>query len=188
VIVRHAASGEIVTRAGNRDPVAAPHGIYPCAGGEHIAIAVFDDEDWRSLVAVIGGPAGGQVDRFARVEARRAAQDELYRLVGAWTRTRSARELMVELQGAGVEAGLVQRGADLLSDPQLHHRGHFVPLAHRRLGTLQVEHAGIILSDQVRSLSAPGPDLGQHTDEVLSRALGLSADEIRGLRARGALA
>ena len=35
---------------GNRDPLAAPHGVYPCKGADQwCAIAVFGDEEWLAL-------------------------------------------------------------------------------------------------------------------------------------------
>jgi crotonobetainyl-CoA:carnitine CoA-transferase CaiB-like acyl-CoA transferase len=94
---------------------------------------------------------------------------------------------MERLQAAGVPAGVVQRQSDLLADAQLAHRGHFVTTHHAHLGTLLVERAGFRLADGPGGYSRCGPLLGEHTDAILRDVLGLDADEIARLRARGVL-
>src|SRR5579859_7314136 len=59
--------------SGNRleYPCAAPHGVYPCAGCDlWIAIAVFDDREWQTLVGVMGAPDWASDPRFASQQAR----------------------------------------------------------------------------------------------------------------------
>ena len=107
-------------------------------------------------------------------------------LTGA-TRAHEPYALMTRLQAAGVEAGVVQTCADLLQDPQLAHRGHFVRLQHRHLGELAFEHYGIRFSEGARRLETPGPDLGEHNLRVLGD-VGYREDEIRSLVEAGVLA
>src|SRR5262249_59526686 len=50
VVARFSANDEVVTRQGNADHHACPHGIYPCAGDDRwIAIAATSDAEWRAL-------------------------------------------------------------------------------------------------------------------------------------------
>ncbi len=85
---------------------------------------------------------------------------------------------MRRLQEAGVEAGVVQTAADLIVDPQLSHRGHFETLRHVHLGELAFERSGFRLSYSTAGYRSAGPNLGEHTEEVLREILGLDADEI----------
>ena len=49
-LLDYVANGRIAGRQGNRDPYAAPHGVYPCRGaGRWVAIAVFTEEEWRAF-------------------------------------------------------------------------------------------------------------------------------------------
>jgi benzylsuccinate CoA-transferase BbsF subunit len=186
VIVRCSANGEVVRRAGNRDPSAAPHGVYPCAGEDAwIAISVGSDAEWEALVAALGGPAWAREPAFATATARAANADALDARLSDWTRGFGAYALAARLQQEGVAAGPVQNVPELLRDPQLAERRHFVRVEHPVLGSLFVERSGFRLSEDAGGFERPGPLLGEHTEEVLGGILGLSRAEIEELVARG---
>jgi benzylsuccinate CoA-transferase BbsF subunit len=185
MIVRCSASGEVLSRAGNRDETCVPHGVYPCAGEERwIALAVSSDDEWIRLCDVLGDEDLARDARFATVAARRQNETDLDERLAALSEPFDAYELMERLQAAGVQAGVVQRADDLNRDPQLAHRGHFQSLPHVHLGEMRFEHYGIQLSENPRQLRSPGANLGEHNDEVLRDFLGLGDDEIRELEAR----
>jgi benzylsuccinate CoA-transferase BbsF subunit len=189
VVVRCSANGEVVGRSGNRDAHAAPHGVYPCRGEDRwIAIAVWSDDEWRRLREAMGDPDWARAAQLATGEGRLGDPDAIDEALSAWTARSDPRELAAALQEAGVEAGVVQNEADLLSDPQLAHRGHWVPVEHPHLGPLLVERAGFRLSASPGGYARPGPLLGEHTDGILRDLLGLSPDEIARLRREEVLA
>jgi benzylsuccinate CoA-transferase BbsF subunit len=189
MMVRYAASDEVMVRAGNRDEQAAPHGVYPCRGEDRwIAIAVHSDEEWRLLRREMGNPPFGQDPRFDTRAGRLEHADELDGYVGRWTAQHDAQELMEALQEAGIEAGALQRMDELLEDPQLAHREHFRRLEHVHLGELAFETYGIRLAESPPVIETPGPNLGEHTEAVLARLLGYAPDEIARLAAKGVLA
>ncbi len=188
MMVRYSARGEVMERDGNRHEAAAPHGVYPCRGDDRwIAIAIFSDPEWRLLRRVMGDPPFGQDPRFDRLGGRLAHQDELDEHLAAWTRGFDAHELMARLQSEGIEAGAVQSFDDLLRDPQLAHRGHFRTVHHVHLGDLRFEHYGIRLESSPPELATPGPNLGEHTEEVLRTLLGYSEADLHRLTQAQAL-
>jgi benzylsuccinate CoA-transferase BbsF subunit len=181
-VVRFSANGEVVGRAGNRDAALCPHGVYPCVGGDRwIAIAVTSDAEWRALCAAMGDAGAAARDRFADPDALDAR-------IAAWTRGFDAYALAETLQAAGVPAGPVQDFQQLLDDPQLAHRGHWVPLRHSKLGELPFERCGFRLSEDAGALRTPGPNLGEHSGDVLGELLGLGGDEIARLTREGVIA
>ncbi|MDA7785225.1 CoA transferase [Pseudomonadales bacterium] len=116
--------------------VQAPHGCYRCldetrsTGADEatqvkinerwIAIACTNDTQWQSLCTLMQNPSWCQEARFSSAQGRHQAQEELNTLVGQWTATNEAYDLMARCQSAGVPAGVVQDGADLVErDPQL---------------------------------------------------------------------
>jgi benzylsuccinate CoA-transferase BbsF subunit len=189
MIVRQSANGEGEVRRGNRSERAAPHGAYPCRGDDRwIAIAVEDDDAWRALAAALGDPDWTRDPALASVEGRLAAESQIDARLAAFTREHDALALAERLQAAGVPAGPVQTFADLLDDPQLAHRGHFVPLRHVHLGEMPFERSGFRLSASPGGYERPGPNLGEHNREVLGGVLGLSDGEIDDLTARDVVA
>ncbi len=187
-MVRYSGNGEVVGRRGNRDDPAgshaAPHGVYPARGDDRwIAICAHTATDWDALRRVIGDPSWTDDERFASLEKRREHEDALDERLAAWSAQFDAHELMARLQHAGVGAGVVQTTADLIMDPQLAHRGHFETLRHVHLGELAFERSGFRLSHSAAGYRHAGPNLGEHTEEVLREILGLDAAEIARLRA-----
>jgi benzylsuccinate CoA-transferase BbsF subunit len=153
-----------------------------------VAIAVRDDEAWAELVEAMARPDWALRDELASAEGRLAAREEIEQKLAAWTADREVSELAESLQAAGIEAGPVQDFKDLMTDPQLAHRGHFVRLEHAALGPVALERRGYRLSETDGGIQAPGPLLGEHTRAVLSHVLGMSDDEIDRIEAEGVTA
>ena len=177
-------------RQGNRDPGAAPHGVYPCLGDDRwIAIACTSDQQWQSLQNHIAPTGDGWPfeKRFATLMGRKAEEDELDSLMGQWTPVWDARKLMETLQVSGVPAGMVNDTSDLFQDPQLIHRQHFQYLDHPEIGVYATERSELTLSLTPGNIERPAPLMGQHTEEVLTGFWGLSTEEYQSLKEDGAL-
>ena len=172
-------------RAGNHSSRAVPHGAFPCAGEDQwIAIACWNDQQWRALAAI----AGLNADTHPHLQDRLQAREAIERALGAWTQTRKSSALAQRLQEAGIEAVPVADFRFLLEeDPQLALRGHFVHLERAQTGPSIYERNGFRLSNAHSGVDAPTPLLGEHTDEILRDYLQMNAGEIQRLREAGAL-
>jgi benzylsuccinate CoA-transferase BbsF subunit len=175
-------------RMGNRSSHAAPHGAYRCKGEERwCAIAVLDDRQWQSFCRVIDRPEALTDPRFSTLLERKRNEDELDQWVTGWTTTRTAEDVMHILQGAGVPAGILETGEDLLEkDPQIKFRGTFREVDHPRMGTHHPPGSPFLMSsakDEIRR----APLLGEHNEYVLRQILGKSDSEIADLVINGAV-
>ena len=172
-------NGRIVTRIGNRDPNMSPHGAFPCQGDDRwMAIGVATDGEWQALCRAMGNPQWGREPRFATFLGRKQNEDELEPLIAEWSKDYSPEEVMVLLQGVGVAAGVVSTGHDLFEDPQLRHRGHFVPLQHRVIGVHHYQMPAYRLSKTPAQLLRAAPCLGQDNEFVYKEILGYSDEKV----------
>jgi benzylsuccinate CoA-transferase BbsF subunit len=187
-LLDYTANRRVQERQGNRLPYAAPHGVYRCQGDDRwVAIAVFDDEQWQRFCQAVDEEWVRDA-RFATLLGRKEHEDELDRLIEAWTARQEAEAVMEALQAAGVPAGVVQSAADLLDrDPHLHERGYYHYLEHPEAGRTAYDGPGFRLSRTPGGPRSPAPLLGQHTEQVCKRVLGLSDEEIAVLVMEGVL-
>jgi crotonobetainyl-CoA:carnitine CoA-transferase CaiB-like acyl-CoA transferase len=181
-ILDYTVNGQVPGRQGNRDEDAAPHNAYPCLGEDRWCVIACENEaQWEALGRVMGDPGWCRDPRFASLSGRKAHEDELDRLISAFTVLREPFALMRELQSAGVPAGVVQSCADLHRDPQLAARGALAWLDHPEMGRSPYEAWPFRILDCPGTLR-PAPRLGADTEDVLGGILGLSADEISRLK------
>ena len=162
---------------GNRSSRYVPHGVYPCAGDDDwISIAVTDDQQWRSLCAVVPAlsPMAGYGFR-QRIEQRAAIDEAL----AAWLRPQAAAAIAAELIGAGIPAAALANSVDLVNSEHLKQRGFW-----------DIHGAGVLPGlpwhASFGQTSGPAPKLGADTDRVLAEVLDLSRDAIAALRNTGA--
>jgi crotonobetainyl-CoA:carnitine CoA-transferase CaiB-like acyl-CoA transferase len=182
-------------RTGNRSPYkpAAPHGAYRCAGTDSwLAIACFDEDEWRALCRVAGCGEWAADTRFAALPDRLAHQDELDELVGGWTAGLDAYDAMQALQEAGVPAGVCQTAADRCDrDPQLRHLEWMTELAGTKIGTWPVPELPVKMSGATATVGGTigrgAPCYGEDNDYVYGELLGMSPGEIAELAADGVI-
>jgi benzylsuccinate CoA-transferase BbsF subunit len=178
LVLDYTVNGRVAPPAGLNSLYACPHGVYPALGVErYVAVAVETAAQWRALRSVVPlpGPADPALDALAQRQCHRAAIDAA---LTAWMREGAAWERAARLQAAGVPAYPVLRPADLYTDAQLTHRGHFVPLPHREMGEMPYDGPVTRFSATPARLRRPGPCLGEHTEHVLTEMLGLTPEEL----------
>jgi crotonobetainyl-CoA:carnitine CoA-transferase CaiB-like acyl-CoA transferase len=166
----------------------APYGCYPCRGTDNwITIACETDEQWQSMVRLIGKSSWATDDRFATKAGRKEHWEELDRHLAEWTRTLTPRLAFRLLQEAGVAAGMPMSGEDLYYDIHLRDRGHIVEIEEPPWG--RVTHHGLpgLPSLSEASAARPAPWIGAHNAYVFGKILGMSETEIKALEEAGAI-
>ena len=187
-ILDYTANGRVEERAGNRDREMAPNGIYPAAGDDRwVAIAVRSDEEWQKLCRAMARPDLARDSRFADRAGRLRESDALDALVAEWTSTRKMEEVERLLQGLGIAASAVQNSTELVRDPQLLHRRHFVELEHPEHGKTVVEGSRFTMSRTPPAVRHSAPTLGRDNQYVLEKILRYDEEKITQLVVAGAL-
>ena len=158
---------------GNHYAAAAPLGCYRCDGDDRwCVISVRDEEEWRAFCSIIGRPELIDDARFVNLSARLNHRAELDVIVQEWTGTRTAEEVMTTLQSAGVSAGVVQTGADLLKDVQLRHRNYFASFADSPIGPFEIPRSGILFRGMSEGPLRLPSRFGADNEQILGELLG----------------
>ena len=182
-VLDYTANGRVFGRAGNDDPLFAPHGVYPAQGNDQwVAIAVTEDAQWQALCAEVG-----LTDRAGLSVGERLAQrHELDELLAAWTSGQRADGLMERLQALGIPAHQVQNTVEAFDDPQLAHRGHFASVPHTVMGQTWVEGCRLRFSRTPAAVHHGAPTIGEHSWHILTDLLGYDPEQAAELAVAGA--
>ena len=161
----------------------APYGCYPCRGEDNwIIIACASDEEWQSMVRLIGKSSWAAHEKFATKSGRKEHRDELDQKLSQWTGRYTAKQVFRLLQEAGVAAGIPSSGEDLFHDIHLRARGHIVETEAQPWG--KITHHGLpgIPSLSAASAARPAPWIGADNDKVFGELLGLTREKIEELK------
>lgn len=176
--------GHVRERSGGALPGIAPSNTYRTADGAFVVIAGNSDPIFRRLMQAIGRADLGEAEAFAHNDGRAAQSAQLDDAIEAWTRRHPIDQVLATLEAAEVPAGRIYSVADIVNDP--HYLARDMLLDSQLPDGTPVRMPGIVpkLSDTPGRVDWQGPALGEHTDALLA-GLGLSPDEIIGLRAKG---
>ena len=178
--------GTVPSRTGNRHggQAVAPYNVYATSDG-WAAIIAMSDRHWHGLCAAMGRPELAQSPDLLHAQDRVRNIERVDEAVSAWTITLPKREVFEACRAAGIPCAPVTELAELLQDPQVRAQGMLVPAPNARgapayaFGNpLRVGGGG------VGTIPDAAPDLGADGEAILSERLGLSLDELAGLRRR----
>ena len=182
LIPEYALAGHIKERSGGILPKIAPSGIYPCADG-FVVIGANSDALFKRLADMCGADWASD-PRYATHDARGEHQAELDELIGVWTSTRPVAEVTQLTEEFGIPSGPVNTAKDVFEDAHIKARQAIIRVLDPALGDVPMQAVFPYLSETPGRVESTGPELGQHTKEVL-KELGKTGDEIAVLRTRG---
>ena len=142
-------------------------------------------EHWARLCKVMGREELINDPRFATPALRVKNDAELDAIITAWTSTRTKHEAMALVGGAGIPAGAVLDTMELQNDPTLREaRHHAGDGASERLRRFKMPSWPVRINGKPPRVKA-SPALGEHTADVLTGWLGMSAAEVERLKGDG---
>ncbi|MBC7484030.1 MAG: CoA transferase, partial [Rhizobacter sp.] len=150
-------------------------------------IAGNGDSIFKRLMQSIGRDDLGNDPALADNAGRVARVEELDRAIGAWTVTRSVKEVLSQLGEARVPAGRVYTAKDIVEDP--HFRARDMILKQQTRNGHELEVPGVVpkLLGTPGSIRCSAPNLGDDTDAVLGE-LDYTPQDIAALRERKVVA
>jgi crotonobetainyl-CoA:carnitine CoA-transferase CaiB-like acyl-CoA transferase len=178
--------GFVRERTGSILPGVAPSNVYPCADGD-ILIGANQNSVFARLAEAMGRPELAKDARYATHNARGENQQELDELIADWTRPQKAADVLAGMEANGVPAGKIYKAPDMLEDPQFAAREALVKVAHPEFRNLVMQNVFPKLSVTPGKVNWPGQPMGAQNDEIYQELLGLSDDDLAGLRSEGVI-
>jgi len=181
-------SGQVPERMGNEHPNIVPYKVLPCSDG-HFILAVGNDSQFRKFCGFAGAPELPEDSRFTTNPLRCANRRALYDILPAVTEKKKQSEWLDGLAALGVPCGPVNDLKQVFEDPHILQRGMRLrmPYPGAQGGAVDLIGNPIKLSQTPVDYRRPPPQMGQHTDEVLGKDLGLSDLELNELRDRNVI-
>lgn len=191
LVPEHDGYGLTRTRTGSSLPGIVPSSTYPCLDEDWVVIGGNGDAIFRRLMQAVGREDLADDPDLADNAQRVHHRERIDRAIADWTRRRGLDEVVERLEGCGVPVGPIYSAAEILRDP--HYAEREMLVRHRvEIDTgdvREVTFPGVVpkLAHSPGSTRGVGPDLGEHTDEVLTGLLGLTQAEVGQLRTEGVL-
>lgn len=177
--------GRIQHRVGNRSPRGAPRNAYETSDGRWVAISASASDMAFRLFRAMGREDMVTDPRYATPGKRLENGDAVDAIVADWIAGQTLDAVLERLEAYAVPVAPIYDIHQIMADPQYLARESIVRIPDEDLGTVRM--ANIV----PRFSSTPGrirhtgrTAIGHDTREILRR-LGMGADEIASLHARG---
>jgi formyl-CoA transferase len=169
-------------RVGGRMEGIAPSNAYPCADGTSIIVAGNGDAIFQRYMQTIGRQDLAEDPELQSNAGRWQRREELDAEIGKWTILHDRDKALKLLDEAGVPSGPIYTAADICADEQYGARNMIqyfaVDIGENEPKTVGFPGIVPVIGGTSLPIRTVGPDLGEHTREVLSTVLGLSDDEM----------
>ena len=171
-------------RSGNYFPGVVPAEQFTTSDGEFLVVNCTTQRVFERLCTAIGQPELVKDPRFTPRRTLQANYAAIHAILGTWIEQRTLEECQRLFDASGIPAAKVYSTADIVADD------HYA--AREQVLTIETEAWGNVLQPGIvpRLSGTPGavrgraPRLGEHNEEIYTTLLGLSLEEVAGLRER----
>jgi formyl-CoA transferase len=179
-------AGVVRERTGGALPGIVPSNTYTTGDGENIVIAGNGDAIFKRLMSAIGRQDMADDPALANNAGRVPATQAIDEAIQSWCSTQTIDAALAVLQGADVPVSKIYSVRDMMQDPQFLARQMFEQHMFKDGTSIKLPAVTPKLSETPGATRWIGPELGEHTDDVL-KTLGYSDQEIADFRNQGVL-
>ncbi len=179
---RFLATGEVPQRIGTRHPVLTPFQAFPTQDG-YLVVAVARQDWWEKFCQLLNLPELLNDERFKTNIDRTKNHKALEEILTPIIKSRPTAEWVAEMEKLDIACGPVNTIPQIANDPHTAARAMITQVYHPKAGMLKVVNSPIKLSRTPLKLEKASPELGEHTEEILTGLLGFSPVEISNLKA-----
>ncbi|MCM3768764.1 CaiB/BaiF CoA-transferase family protein [Neobacillus niacini] len=187
VLPEYDRAGLIRERSGSMLPGITPSNTYVCSDGTYIVIGANGDAIFKRLMHAMGRADIAEDPRFENNAKRSEHAAFLDGLIEEWAKSLPFEAVKEKLDEAGVPAGSIYSVEDIVHDPHYQARKMIQEVAVDGLGMLKMPGIVPKMSETPGGIEWAGPELGQHTHDVLGGKLGLTEEQMNELKAKGVI-
>ena len=177
-------AGVVRERTGGSLPGIVPSNTYATGDGENIVIAGNGDAIFKRLMQALGRTDLANDPELAHNDGRVPRTTEIDQAIQDWCAGQTIDAALATLKAADVPVSKIYSVRDMLADPQFLARQMFEQHAFADGTPIKLPAITPKLSVTPGATKWLGPQLGQHTDDVL-QTLGYSAEQIADLHRDG---
>lgn len=173
--ISHAVSrwspGKSPRRMNSRLPTLPIRNVFATADGRYVVTSTTTRRHYVDILTLAGGDPDSKADPDP--------------IVASWIARHSQKEVLERFTAMRVPIAPVNDLETLVNDPQVLARESLLHRQHPKFGEIVVTAPSPRMSATPGQLRSIGPELGQHTDEVLLDLLGMGPERVASLRAAG---
>ena len=177
----HLATGKDSGRYGNGHPTIAPYTTYRCRDGM-VALAVGNDKQFAKLSQLLGHEEWIDNERLKTNSARVQNRELIDGLLTEILKNYLSDELIDLCRANGIPIGRVNTVKQALALEQTAAKEMVLEIAHTKLGKFKSLASPLKMHGTVNTKNNAPPMLGEHTDAVLQKYLGLSNSDLSDLK------
>ncbi len=180
-------SGKVPKRLGNEHPNIVPYQTFATKDG-HIIMAVGNDRQYAAFCRIIGAAHLGSDERYKANRGRVEHRGELVPALRPFMKLRTTAEWTAAFEADAVPCGPINTIDQVFENPQVKARGLLQQLPTLDGGFVPTVSSPVLFSQTPAKATSAAPRLGDSTVRVMMEVLGLNANDIEALRAKGILA
>ncbi len=186
LLPEYALGGFVRERSGAALPGIAPSNTYQCGDGKYIVIGANSDSIYKRFMHAIGRDDLANDPGLAGNAGRAQRAEELDRAIGAWTGQHDIDYVLDALDRAQVPGGKIYSAKDIVED--VHYQAREMIQEFTLKSGAKIKLPGIVpkLSATPGDTKWLGPELGEHTAEILTQ-LGYDAAQQAALKQKGVI-
>jgi crotonobetainyl-CoA:carnitine CoA-transferase CaiB-like acyl-CoA transferase len=186
VVPEYDGAGIVREPSGSTVTGIVPTNTYRCADGKFVIIGANGDSIFRRLCETMNRPDMVEDPLLANNAGRVKHEEEIDAAISEWMESQDSTRALEQLAQARVPAGPIYNVADMVADEHFRMRGLFEEVdVHGR--PLKVPAMVPKLSETPGRTDWAGPEVGEFNDEVYLDLLGLSAQDMDRLKAKGVI-
>jgi len=160
-----------------------PYSTFTCSDG-FVVIAVITDNFWHNLKEVVTCPEFDN-DKYDSQPGRWEDRDIINTALNKVLSGNTCQYWLAQLEAKRIPCAPVNTLSQALTDSQVLHRNMVVDLKHPSGRSTKGPGNPIKLSRSSDEEFSAAPELGQHTDEIMTQLLNLSVEQIEQMKVQG---